>query len=175
MASTDALTPPELPQDPDGPEPDAPDGPRDPPSGRARNPDDPLPNTLPAADAFDLECFQLSPFAHVTFVPPRLEEKWAKVLSIVMRGLIDAILSDGPGRTERIETAARWYLGLPQLFLREPGRGKRNHTALEFRLTQFLAGDYAGPLKDWVSEAKRAHAKAKPAKPDTAAAASISA
>ena len=110
---------PQGPASPDGPEPDAPDGPYDPLYGRARNPDDSLSNTLAAADTFDLECFQLSPFAHVTFVPPRLEENWAKVCNIVMCGLIDAIESDGPGRTERIGTAARWYLGLPQLFLRE--------------------------------------------------------
>ena len=56
----DAATPPEPPQgpaSPDGPEPDAPDGPYDPLSGRARNPDDSLSNTLAAADTFDLECF----------------------------------------------------------------------------------------------------------------------
>ena len=61
------------------------------------------------------------------------------------------------------------------MILREPGRGKRSHTIVEFRLTQFLAGDYAGLLKDWGSEAKRAHAKAKPANLTPPPAASISA
>jgi hypothetical protein len=87
-----------------------------------RTPGSPLPDSLDAADAFDLCDFVLSPFVHVPWIPKSLNEKWAKVFNIVIQNLLDAINSEGPGRTKRIRTAARWYLGLPQIMLRDPNR-----------------------------------------------------
>ena len=89
------------------------------------------------------------------------------MFNIVAQNLLDAINSRGPGRTKRIGTAARWYLGLPQILLRNPNRnGYRNTVVLEARLNQFLAGDYGGVLEEWEAASIKARGKAKPMKPD---------
>jgi hypothetical protein len=91
-----------------------------------------------------------------------------KVFNIVIQNLLDAINSEGPGRTKRIGTAARWYLGLPQIMLRDPNRkGHRDTGVLDARLSQFLAGDYSGLLLEWERASIRARQKAKPLKQDS--------
>jgi hypothetical protein len=96
------------------------------------------PNTFEAANSFCLDQFALSPFRHVTWIPKGSIELWATAYNIVTKKLIEAINSSGPGRTKRIGTAARWYLGLPQLLLRDPNRGhKRNAKVIRRRLTLF--------------------------------------
>ena len=58
--------------------------------------------------------------------------------------LLEAIRSSGPGRHRRIGTAARWYLGVPQIFLSNKRNSAGNKAIIERRLTQFLAGDFTG-------------------------------
>ena len=82
----------------------------------------PIPNTFQAVNAFDINDFALSNLAHVLWVPKSCLHQWGQVFWTITGKLLEAICSDGPSRHRRIETAARWYLGMPQIFLRNPGR-----------------------------------------------------
>ena len=62
--------------------------------------------------------------------------------------LLDSIQSSGPNRHPRIGTAARWYLGIPQISLSDKGNYEDNQTTIERRFTQFLAGDFASVAGD---------------------------
>jgi hypothetical protein len=126
------------------------------------------PNTFEAANSFCLHQFALSPFRHVTWIPKGSIELWATAYNIVTKKLIEAINSSGPGRTKRIGTAARWYLGLPQLLLRDPNRGhKRNAKVIRRRLTLFINKQYGALLKEWQSDVAKAQRKMKPPRKDT--------
>jgi hypothetical protein len=84
--------------------------------------------------------------------------------------LIDAIKSSGLTRQQRIGTAAWWYLGLPQTFLCDPGRGSiRNTQTIQLRLANFLEGNYATLLNEWSAAKAKARKTAKPPNPDTKA------
>ena len=59
------------------------------------------------------------------------------------QGLIDALGYPGPDRNEKIGSAARWYLGLPQLMLRDNGgSAARRNAAIKGRLNALLNGEY---------------------------------
>jgi len=96
-----------------------------------------LPNALEAANAFALSDFLLNPMRTLHFVPKRLNEKYSTVFGRVVEELPTAAESAEPGRTKRIGTALRWYVGIPQLFLRKPRRSGGAHVvkAIELRLT----------------------------------------
>ena len=63
----------------------------------------------------------MSPFYHPESIPEDCIELRARVFARVGQGLIDALGYSGPDRDEKIGTAARWYLGLPQLMLHDNG------------------------------------------------------
>ena len=82
--------------------------------------------------------------------------------------VLNAVKSSGPTRQRRIGIAARWYLGIPQIFLRDPGRGSiRNAEIIQLRLSNFLEGNYATVLNDWSAAKAKARKKAKLPKADT--------
>ena len=82
-----------------------------------------LPNTKSGVSAFDLDAFALNPLQCEIFVPKRLMRKYAKVVGLLLHDLNEAIESTGPDRDARIGEAARWYCGLPQIFLRKSNHG----------------------------------------------------
>jgi len=86
-----------------------------------------LPNELDCAEAYDLTDFVLSSFHHPESIPKDCIELWARLFARVSQGLIDALDYSGPDREDKIGTAARWYLGLPQLMLRDNGRTSSIH------------------------------------------------
>jgi len=136
----------------------------------ALRPDGTIDNTLQGIDALPLEDFLFSNLQHVVWVPRNCLRLWGEVFSDITGELVDAIKSSGPTRQQRIGTAARWYLGLPQIFLRDPGRGCiRNAETIHLRLVNFLEGNYATLLNEWSAAKAKARKKAKPPKPDTKA------
>ena len=125
-------------------------------------------NTFQGIDALPLEDFQFSNFQHLTWVPKNCLALWGEVFSDIASELLDAVKSSGPTRQRRIGIAARWYLGIPQIFLRDPGRGSiRNAEIIQLRLSNFLEGNYATVLNDWSAAKAKAREKAKPPKADT--------
>ena len=127
-----------------------------------------LPNGLNCVDAFDLTDFVLSPFYHPESIPKDCMELWARVFARVSQGLIDALDYSGPDRDEKIGTAARWYLGLPQLMLRDNGRSAaRRNAAIKGRLNVFLNGDYKVLTQLWRNEYDRAARRKRTARPET--------
>ena len=126
------------------------------------------PDTLDALNSHSMDTLYLSPFQHVTWIPKGSIELWAAAFNIVTKELIEAITSSGPGRSQRISTAARWYLGLPQLFLRDANRShKRNAKVIRHRLTLFINKQYGELLNDWRFDLEKAQRKMKPLKKDT--------
>jgi hypothetical protein len=126
------------------------------------------PNSPNAVNTHKLQDFILSPFQHVPFVPKACIEQWAIAYNTTTRTLIEAINSTGPGRTKRIGTAARWYLGLPQLLLRDANRSpKRNAKVIRRRLSLYNDQKYDEILNHWYSDCSKARAKMKPPKRDT--------
>ena len=126
------------------------------------------PNSLNAINTHKLEDFILSPFQHIPWVPKACIEKWAIAYNTTTTSLIEAINSTGPGRTKRIGTAARWYLGLPQLLLRDANRGpKRNAKVIRRRLALYNNKDYDKVLKQWNIDSNNARRKMKPPATDT--------
>ena len=100
-------------------------------------------NDLNCVDAFDLTDFVLSPFYHPESIPRDCMELWARAFARASQELIDALDSSAPDRDMKIGTAARWYLGLPQLMLRDNGRSAaRRNAAIKGRLSGYLHGDY---------------------------------
>jgi hypothetical protein len=117
---------------------------------------------------FGIQRFESSPFFHVTTVPKKHQELWAQAFNMITRELIEALKARGRGRRRRITAAASWYLGMPQLFLREMGYGpKRSAGAIHRRLTQFHNGDYTGLLDEWNKDFEKWMKKIKPMKEDT--------
>ena len=77
-------------------------------------------------------------------------ELWARVFARVSQGPIDAIDYSGPDRDEKTGTAARWYLGLPQLMLRDNSRSAaRRNAAIKGRLIAFLSCDFKVLTQLW--------------------------
>ena len=130
-------------------------------------PDGSIPNTFESVNAFHMDDFTLSNLKHVLWVPRNCVILWCQVYGEITMKLLDAIQSSGPDRYRRIGTAARWYLGMPQIFLNDRGNYTDNQTIIERRLTQFLAGDFVGVLAEWRKAKDRARRRAKPPKPDT--------
>ena len=130
-------------------------------------PDGSIPNTFESVNAFHMNDFTLSNLKHVLWVPRNCVILWCQVYGEITMKLLDAIRSSGPDRHRRIGTAARWYLGMPQIFLNDKGNYVDNQTIIERRLTQFLAGDFAGVLTEWRKAKDRARRRAKPPKQDT--------
>jgi hypothetical protein len=127
----------------------------------------PIPNTFQAVDASDIDDFALSNLAHVLWVPMSCLHQWGQVFSTITGKLHEVICSDGPSRHRRFEIAARWYLGMPQILLRNPGRGQeRNAKIIERRLIQFPAGDFSSLLSEWRADKAKAQRQAKPPMPE---------
>ena len=128
----------------------------------------PFHDSFEIANAFNMDDFALSNLRHVLWVPKPCLRLWNKVFANITGELIEAISSDGPTRHRRIGTAARWYLGMPQIFLRDSGRGQEcNARIIERRLIQFLEGDFGILLHKWRADRDKAQRKAKPRKPQT--------
>ena len=138
-----------------------------PPPRSLLGPDGSIPNTFESVNAFHMNDFTLSNLKHVLWVPRNCVILWCQVYGDITMKLLDAIRSSGPDRHRRIGTAARWYLGMPQIFLNDKGNYVDNQTIIERRLTQFLAGDFAGVLTEWRKAKDRARRRAKPPKQDT--------
>ena len=127
-----------------------------------------IPDTFEAVDAFPLDDFYLSNLKHSMWVPKSCLQLWAEVFAHITIELLQAITSTGPQRHRRIGTAARWYLGMPQIFLRDTGCNRERHAEVIYlRLTQYLAGDYTTLLTHWRAARTRARRKAKPMKRDS--------
>jgi hypothetical protein len=112
-------------------------------------------NTVECVNGFAMSAFTMNSFVQLEFVPASLTSKWAQISSRIMADLIAALNApiDEPGRVLRIGTALRWYVGLPQLFLRSPHRTyDRTVRILERTMDQFLAGDYATVISTWYKQ-----------------------
>ena len=84
------------------------------------------------------------------------------------QGPIDAHGYSGPDRDEKTGTAARWYLGLPQLVPRENGRSAaRRNAAIKGRLNAFLNGDYKVLTQLRRNDYDRAASRKRTARPET--------
>ena len=65
-------------------------------------------------------------------------------------------------------TAARWYLGLPQLMLRDSGRSAaRRNAAIKGRLNAVLNGDYKALSQRWSDDNDRAVSRKRTPRPET--------
>jgi hypothetical protein len=126
------------------------------------------PNSPNAVNTHRLQDLFLSPFQHVPFVPKACIEPWAIAYNTTTTALIEAINSTGPGRTKRISTAARWYLGLPQFLLRDANRGpKRNAQVIRRRLALYNDQKFGEILKQWNIDSNNARRKMRLPKTDT--------
>ena len=101
--------------------------------------------------AYPLEDYAVSPFWTVTWIPDSCREHWAIAYEKITSSLINAIsLPLGADRTRRLGTAARWYLGAPQIFLRSNGRrGNRDTAIILRRLTSFNNDEYVDVVRFW--------------------------
>ena len=73
------------------------------------------------------------------------------------QGPIGALDYSGPDRDENIGTAARWYLGLPQLMHRDNGRSAaRRKAAIKGRLDAIRNGDYRVLTQRWRNDYDKA-------------------
>ncbi len=84
-------------------------------------------------------------------------ELWATAFCRITKRLIEAVQSNGVDRKKQIATAARWYLGAPQLFFRvrrgaganTPKVHRTNCKIIKRRLISFLAGNYLEVVSLW--------------------------
>ena len=86
----------------------------------------------------------LSTFRHLEEVPLRYREKWAKVMSTILRRLQQATSEEEEAR------ALKWFLIAPQAFLREPKRGGKKgqiFSALNTRFDCVVRGDFGSILQ----------------------------
>jgi hypothetical protein len=88
----------------------------------------------------------------------------AAAFARVVRALFQAITSED---NARISTAARWYIAVPQLFLRNSVKDNRNVHKLKLRLQQFLANDFRSVVTYWRTDIDKALAKPRHQSPDT--------
>ena len=125
-------------------------------------------NDLNCVDAFDLTDFVLSPFYHPESIPRDCMELWARAFARASQELIDALDSSAPDRDMKIGTAARWYLGLPQLMLRDNGRSAaRRNAAIKGRLNGYLHGDYKAVVQRWRDDYDKAASRTRTPRPET--------
>ena len=85
----------------------------------------------------------LSSFRALEEVPTRFREKWAKVMSTILRRLQQAVTPEEEVR------ALKWFLIAPQAFLREPKRGGKKgqiFSALNARFDCVVRGDFGSIL-----------------------------
>ena len=100
------------------------------------------------------------------WVPKSCLHLWGEVYCEITTNLLEAIRS---GNHRSIGTAARWYAGIPQIFLRDPGKGpKRNAEIIEVRFNQYLCEDYTNLLTEWRAAKAKDERQRKPPKPDNA-------
>ena len=84
-------------------------------------------------------------------------ELWAAAFCRITTQPLTAVQGDGADRKKRIATAARWYLGAPQLFFRvrrgaganTPRVHQTNCKIIKRRLLSFLAGNYLEVVPLW--------------------------
>ena len=121
-------------------------------------------NDLSSLDAFNMTDLCLNPFTSMLRVPSSVAEDWARVYYVVTSTLIEACdlpVSD-PSRREHILRAAKWYCGLPQLFLRQPGRSaEKNVNIIKLRLHQFLTGNYSDLVSHWYKDVVKQRARSR--------------
>lgn len=95
-------------------------------------------------------------------------ELWARAFARASQELIDALDSSAPDRDMKIGTAARWYLGLPQLMLRDNGRSAaRRNAAIKGRLNGYLHGDYKAVVQRWRDDYDKAASRTRTPRPET--------
>ena len=130
------------------------DGPEDEDSSFASS------NGLDCVLAYKMCDFFVSQFQHLLYVPRGCEEEWARVFHLITNSLIMAIQCTGPNKKQKLAIAARWYGGMPQIFLRHPGRcDTRNAATVHRRLSCFLMGDYSGLIDIWKKDTANAESK----------------
>ena len=133
-----------------------------------RDEDGNLPDTPECVNAKPMDWFLCSPFLHPEHMPRSCIELWARTISRATDDLINAIQSTGPDRNKRIGTAGRWYLGLPQLMLRDMGSHRdRNAHIIKNRLNAYLNGHYKSVIDQWLHDRDKASRKRKTPRADT--------
>ena len=119
---------------------------------------------LEAIDIFNLADVLLNPFKMLSSVATSSCEEWASVYASVTKRFIQAceLPSNDPLRRSQILLSLIWYSVITQVIFRKPNRDKdRSIKIVNFRLRQFLSGNYRDLLKHWYKDVKKERARAK--------------
>ena len=97
-------------------------------------------------------------------IPTSAIEDWARAYSLVAQVLLDACELEPLDPSYRISVirAAKWYSCLPQLILRQPGKGTRDGRILLSRLHQILTGNFKPFVVHWYLDSMKQRAKNEP-------------
>ena len=117
---------------------------------------------LKVIDIFNLADVLLNPFKMLSSVAPSSCEEWASVYASVTKRLIQAceLSSNDPLRRTQILRSLKWYSVITQVIFRSPNRDKdRNIQIVNFRLRQFLSGNYRDLLTQWFKDVKKERAR----------------
>ena len=91
----------------------------------------------------------LSEFSTVKAVPPAFREKWGRLVDVIVRHILEAATDDA------VNCALLWFLALPQLMLRQVGRGGKKgqgHAALALRFDLAMTEDWGKLLDLWFKD-----------------------
>ena len=119
---------------------------------------------LEAIDHFNLADTLLNPFKLLSLVSPSSCEEWASAYALAAKQLIQACErpSNDPLRRIQILRSVKWYCILPQVIFRNPNRDKeRNIQIVNFRLRQFLSGNFRDLLGHWFKDVHKERLRAR--------------
>ena len=118
---------------------------------------DSIPNSIEALDAFNLNDTFLNSFTSMKRVPFEAMEDWARAYSFVAQMLLDAckLLPSDPLYRVTMIRAAKWYSCLPQLILRQPGKGARDGKIVQTRLHELHTCNYKSLVAHWYTDVTR--------------------
>ena len=101
-------------------------------------------------------------------VPIGAMEDWARAYSFAAQMLLDAckLLPSNPLYRVTMTRAAKWYSFLPQLILRQPGKGARDGKIVQTRLHELHTCNYKSLVVHWYTSVmrQRINKRAPPAK-----------
>ena len=104
--------------------------------------------------------FALSNLPTVVFIPDTCREKWAIVYNAIASNLCDAIQHQQTEREstgsvdeasrQRLSVAAKWYVAIAPIFLRDSKNNSTRAATILRRLDEFLNGSYTKIIEDWL-------------------------
>ena len=104
----------------------------------------PAPDTSGWSEIDRLGAWQcaLNPFSTLESIPGPVQAKWAKVVELTLRAILTA------SEEEELNRALKWFLILPQAFLRQAKRGGRaGRSVVAGRFNAAMSGDFGSVIR----------------------------